>query len=197
MIFIAIAAECAIDGIFGHGTFTCKGSLCVERPFATDVQPHLQRLSPCRSPSGAFCIPNLISWSPELRLSDDPVSVLSRARDRHPFFLHTEILGNLQERVPPSISCRLPASGLFGRLSESARSAIGAERSRLTVIVISRSQTASTGRDGDGERSGFSGFSLRATKCQASIPPIRFAISSALKTTFERWRPQCRFRTLV
>ncbi|MEI1252458.1 hypothetical protein [Rhizobium aouanii] len=29
------------------------------------------------------------------------------------------------------------------------------------------------GRDGDGERTGFSDFSVRATKCQASTLPVR------------------------
>lgn len=43
----------------------------------------------------------------------------------------------------------------------------------------------SIGRDGDGERSGFSGFSLRATKCQASAQPVRCGLFEKERTMID------------
>ncbi|MBY3120924.1 hypothetical protein [Rhizobium laguerreae] len=39
--------------------------------------------------------------------------------------------------------------------------------------LIRRGRGVPIGRDGDGERTGFSDFSVRATKCQASTLPVR------------------------
>jgi hypothetical protein len=49
---------------------------------------------------------------------------------------------------------------------------------KLGTIVCGRGSMleiaiVSTGHDGDGERIGFSGFSVRATKRQASAQPVR------------------------
>jgi hypothetical protein len=59
---------------------------------------------------------------------------------------------------------------------------IAGNRGNLTLSSTfpSRERAVSTGRDRDGEHIGFSGFSMWATKCQASVPPSGYASPTGL-----------------